>query len=658
MFRIFIKHHLNNLKKIKYKNYIKFFIIFICIFNHINNTNTYANFGDDDETIGVLGESNLSNHYYNLSNLYLTNYENISETGDPDSIAVRDKTYFSVAKSLHVEKKDLELMLIKNLSGKTKEKALQKFMSICSSNASVAERFRKCQKDLANRVQEEFNRQQFQEDMHEYALMSQAFANGTLQDTKGEFFDIIVDLNIIDLLLFGDKMNIPKTGSPFLRYDPFDDNASDSANIASENPNASASNSSSDNNVDSNSNSSAGNTENNTENNNGDQNNNNNDNSYNSDNMSDNMSDNTIIGYTDVNQEGFCVDPDGIVFENIKKHTVLGDTTGNKDIEFLTPHEVDNFTNPEDNSNSVNNTSVSASYGSVSDAVYPNDIQKIQLGNIVNPQIKYRGGVYPDISNISHKRKCKSDEDSFLNGRVCIKKICNEVLCITINLKTGISEKNKPLRKMDCVECHIDRGNEALSPFIGTLGQNRPNQHPMESNFLSAFGNLGKTLSKNIYLLPQRLPFLVYDENHPNKSKEELEEEQNIKQEENSEDKNKTEEKKEEEKSLEYKQNRALYNSLLVLSCAEQNTNFNAGEGDNSDIIEYCKKIDFENNQLENAQKRLNNKKNTQNQLRSDNYDKMLRPFLEQFTADMVVVNSYLQTINPANIKSKSKTCK
>ncbi len=671
--------------------------IFLSLFSGIVgvfcSSTGFAQFDNDnpsyeDDTVEIIGEVNLSQHYFVLNDLYLKTYEKISETGGGDSVTAKDKGYYAVAQSLNVEKKDVELMLLdtRALNNGLKEQALQKFTEICSSDQSIEEKFVRCQLYLLSRVRKEIERQQFQNDMHEYALMSQAFANGTLQDTHGEFFDIIVDLNIIDLLLFGDKMNIPKTGSPFLSYYPFapdsdsdsvnpidDDNIDNEENVIGAITDGEE--------VDTNSATTSGtNPASSTSIEGGDPfgelvgaSENNETLSSNRQNSFERQTDNRVIGSTTIEDGGFCVDPDGIVFRNITTHTVIGDETGDDDITFFTPYEISNFVNPDvyssgntvEEGNSMlnqygvdNNTAVSASYGAIANTVYPNNFSDIQRGNIINPEIKYRGGVYPDLSNISHKNKCEDDEDSFLRGRVCIKKICNEVLCIKINFKKGGKERDTPLRKMDCVECHIDRANEALSPFIGTLGQNTPNQHPMESNFLSAFENLGKNISTGIYLYPQRLPFLMYDQPHPNMNKEEqeaAEQEQADNQEQTADT---TEDTTEAVETPEYEKNKFLYNALIVNNCSEISTNFRRGEGNAVDIAEYCNTVEKENSYLAEAQKRLNEKKNIQNAVRSDNYDKMLKPFLQQFTSDMVTVNNYIQSIDPANIKSKAKTCK
>ncbi len=58
-----------------------------------------------------------------------------------------------------------------------------------------------------------------EKEMHDNTIASQAFMNGTLQDTGNKAYDLVVDLNIIDLLFFGDKMSVPTNGSPFLPKD-------------------------------------------------------------------------------------------------------------------------------------------------------------------------------------------------------------------------------------------------------------------------------------------------------------------------------------------------------------------------------------------------------------------------------------------------------
>ncbi len=677
------------LKKLIAYLYIPIFCIVFLFSYSVVLANTFTI--KDDTNTKLLNTNTIAEHYFTLEDLYKKTYQRLSEQSDSKSINVRDRAYFSVAQSLGVEKSDIKNMLFAEIPDfddkkKTnkKQQSLEVFQKICSNKGNTSQKFRQCQEDIKTRVENELKRQRFQEDMHTYALNNQAFINGTLQDTHGEYFDIIVDLNIIDLLLFGGKMNIPKTGSPFLKCNPFNgdtcygfntDDTNNKKNTTKDQNNsqlASAHSTETPPYTDTNNTNPTNTNTTYSESESGIKRTNGNEHSSTDPKIA------VITGRSETTQtttvtntNGFCVDPDGIIFQKIKRHTIVGNTaqSDNKSVTYYDPYSIDNFTNPNttsshsaNNENTANTTTSTSSYASIANVVYPNNFDDIQRGNFINPQIKYTGGVYPDLSKISHKRKCKDDEDSFLNGRVCIKKICNDVLCIKINLKKGLRDSNTPLQKVDCVECHIDRGNEALSPLVGTLGQNTPNQHPMESNFLSAFGNLGKTINKHIYLMPKRLPFLAYDQAHPNhdtpSNTPHKDPKKNPKTKADTPTKKETESESNDSLNKKYQYNRALYNALLINNCNEIGNNFTKHEGYSVHMAEYCRRIGSEKERIEQQLYTPKKKDTIQNSIRSDNFDKMLRPFLQQFTSDMLTVNNYLQIIDPGNIKAKAKQCK
>lgn len=83
-----------------------------------------------------------------------------------------------------------------------------------------------CKNKISNQISERKEQLLQEKSFHDYALSTQAFVNGTLQDTGGKTFDLVVDLNIVDLLLFGEKMTVPQNGSPFLPKNETGENAS------------------------------------------------------------------------------------------------------------------------------------------------------------------------------------------------------------------------------------------------------------------------------------------------------------------------------------------------------------------------------------------------------------------------------------------------
>jgi hypothetical protein len=561
----------------------------------------------------ITDKKDVSYHKISLEDIYLNSYKTISSEVHSNENKISKNAYTSVAKSLEISVLELKAMLLENPDKKQDycndqdeiACANSLLKDFCPNQDSLNFSFLNCQIQLSKRIKSEYSRYKFQEELHNYVLSSQAFTNGTLKDTGGNSFDIVVDLNIIDLIFFGDKMTIIKSGSPFLPID-----YSKRQKEKDEN-----------NNLDD--------TKNDNE-----QDNDNKEGSDESDNdiVNSEGSDTSSTGENNLTEtekeEGFCRDPEELFLSYSIETQIIGINNEKNKVKFT----------------DIKNQNLVSNY------------KDIQMGNIIPEQIKYTGGEYPDLSIYEkNKNKCNKEEKSYLQGLICIPEFCTDVVCVKIKIKTGYREV--ALRRLDCIECHIDRGNEALLPFIGTLGQNTPNSNPMESFFLAAMSNLFKGVSNTIYLKPKRLPFLVYDDSLTDQKKQK--EEELKKSEEKSEEKNETKD----ENSSQYYLNRELYNDMLLSNCPEIYENFIPGEGSTLDSLEYCNDISNEKKKL--AKQEFvgesyvsSTQRKAHLRSRSDTYKKVVEPFFWQLSMDMVAINKHLQDIDPQNIRETAKQCR
>lgn len=80
-----------------------------------------------------------------------------------------------------------------------------------------------CQKRLQSLYSEEYNRNFFEWRIQYDALAREAWMNGSLLDGS---FDLVVDLNVIDLILFGKEASVPSGPSPLWYDSDADSNAS------------------------------------------------------------------------------------------------------------------------------------------------------------------------------------------------------------------------------------------------------------------------------------------------------------------------------------------------------------------------------------------------------------------------------------------------
>lgn len=570
-------------------------------------------------TRGFAEPINIDNHRFTVKDLYMSAYQSL-DADIPDH-SLTQKTYYSVAQSMGVEVIDLERMLLEKPyegCGDTYgnqnndhiacvEDLIEPF---CPFPKGQRLWFVQCQSQLMDRLQEEYSRTRFQHIQHLSAKSTQAFTNGTLQDTGGrDSFDIIVDLNIIDLLLFGDKMTTPSSGSPFLPPLFVEDSAGQNLEQGNgiDNENSESGN------IDQNNNGSTTGDTNTTE-------NNNNSASNNTGNTEEN--ENTALG--------FCQDPHQSIFSSTVTMQI---------------HTVESGVNmQEGNMEHTAGTQYS----------------EFALGNFIPPQIQYSGGEYPDLgAYTANAPLCEDNEQSFFGGRVCIPEFCTDLICIKIKLKPGYREVHR-YATLDCVECHIERGFEFLSPFLGTIGANTPNSNSQEAYFLSAFANLFTSVIPRVTLKPKRLPFLVYDKSLADQkiTKEKI---KNGDQENNEVNENTSVDKINE---VLFHANQKLYDELIE-GCPEFYTLFPRQSGENIDRTEYCllaqgQRTVLSQKQYDTTQDAVfsesnNAKKNTQ---RSVNYHDVIQPFFSQMSDGMVVINEHLQDINPSDIQENGLHCK
>lgn len=547
-------------------------------------------------------EITIDDHTLVVQDLYINTYESFD---DRNVESLMGNAFFAVAESMNTSTEDLERMLLEKsdleFCKKDSVSCVEDLMEkACPIPKGQNLWFIECQKALVNRLQDEYSRQEFQEFEHIREKASQAFINGTLQDTGGRnSFDIIVDLNIIDTILFGDNMTTPSNGSPFLPsiFDASGENFSDGNNDGN----------------DQNEGSDTTNVE--------DENDGSDD-----DSLNDEESEDTEEVTEEVH--GFCLDPGAVFFTStVTKNTYTVD---------------DGFNSHESLRNNKGEGYTSAS-----------------LGNIIVDQIKYSGGTYPDLSSFGgNDNGCEEGEKSFFQGRLCIPEFCNDIICIKINLKTGRSEDTAVY--LDCVECHILRGIEFLSPFIGTIGQNTPNSNPQEAYFLAAFANMFKNVTSQITLKPKKLPFMVYDDSLADQHKQDQSAGSDVQPEETV---DKLSDEDVDEKI--FNANERLYHEMIA-NCPEMNTVFEPNTGFALFHSSYCVEADAQRDVLakkyygyteEQSSSFSESARTEQNNQRTEGFHNVVQPFFMQMSAGMVTINAHLQDIDPAIILKNAQHC-
>ncbi len=599
-----------------------------------------------------------------MDDLYINTYKNLSSV-DPDKIQEKtlkqmSKKFSNAESGIKISPEDIQEVLNGNLTNrKNCFKDLKNTPNVSPSEVCISPLVRKyctgnnpnnfsgyiaCQKKLRETYTQQLQYNAFAKEMETYTRAHQAFTNGTLKDTGNQKFDIIIDLNILDVLLFGDKFTAPHNASPFFPHKTIAQTLQDIEDNNSENSNNSGNNTSE----------TSGNSgeTNNTENQENSENNTNsgaNNSSENSENNT-NTSENSHSG--NINTSEFCIDPEVLIFSD-------SNTSEN---------------NSSENSGNTENTPENSSENSDNQANENPEIslsnEEMQNGNYFSgPEYEQGGDEYPDVDAIEElerergfRKDCSENERPLFGGRMCVPSFCTEIFCVRVVIKEGHKQTN--LRPLDCVECHIDKGNEALTPLMSTLGQNTPHTNPMEPNFMGAFAAFGHGFSGiKVYTQPKKLPFLVYDQGDSltDQRKEKAKAEENSENSGNqSEKKNKESDKKNDEKSDEERLKKLITKNTELFQLITLNCNVTGNYGDNlSNKKEVC--IKDKQERQEKYDKKYASEYNIEavkNASKSESYKRVVEPFFYGFSEDMRQINFELQKIDEEAIKKAKQQCK
>ncbi|MBI5414494.1 hypothetical protein HZA38_03180 [Candidatus Peregrinibacteria bacterium] len=354
------------------------------------------------------------------------------------------------------------------------------------------------------------------------------WTNGTLIDGS---FDIIVDLNVIDVILFGPRAKAPQPRLPGSIIDGNETKLVDPLVQPFPPPDGPGSGD----NRDGNGGGNNGNENNGDGNDNGsdDGNNNENDGSDNNDNDTTNPPDTTDDQNTfpDENSNtqngeyGMCKDPDALYFG--------GDNTSSSNTP--TPKEKTDDTSSQENTNTENGEKKDEKK-SDENTQKKNDSQNGETRknsggakNVSDPQKElpdlsggnddFDRGTYPDLDGIDSGGGCAGDEVDLFYGLLCIPKFCKDLICVNMYLTTkpafSLAEQETPA----CIECIIERGYEILESMADVV--EAPKSASTVGYSLSSFLSITKNLGIEFYLLPRALPFLNYnDPSKENSSKE------------------------------------------------------------------------------------------------------------------------------------------
>lgn len=255
------------------------------------------------------------------------------------------------------------------------------------------------------------------------ALASERWANGTLSDSS---FDIIVDLNIIDVILFGPEATLPAARLPdgFLQgpynsrpytepLDPLRDPGASPASSDSTNPDPE-------------------------------------DPAQNEDPSSDDPDD--PAGPVRL----MCMDPDALYLES--------------------PNHEGQNDDDENNSSGDENTNVSAGL--------PQPVPDFSQEENDDTY-----GAYPTLDNIEATQTCTEEETPLFNGMFCVPQFCEDLICIFIETKPGKAFSLAPQETLACISCIVNKGYEILHTLYGVVEapQDAQNTKWNFRNILSAF---------------------------------------------------------------------------------------------------------------------------------------------------------------------------
>ena len=659
--------------------FFAFFLGYIFCSLFFSGTSVFA---EDEDVESLDSDSEYADLIVQMDDLYMNNYEKLSFEGEDE---IESKTLDDLSAALSKDGVTISAENVKAVMNgdlKSEEDCFENFVEdseysgsqMCFSplvqkyctgtDPNNFDGYVECQQNIQNFYREKLEENVFGKRMETYARSHQAFLNGTLKDTNDTKFDIIIDLNILDVILFGDKFTAPANSSPFFPHksiaevfqtleDKKDANQS-AGNTSTENSGTSESETTEPSDDDENSESAeAGETpsgENSTE---------ESSNPGNSGNTDENDENTTN---ENINLDAFCIDPDVLVFSgNSRTHT--GDTENSGNTSGNSNEGGENEEGDEDQ-----NTDSGETGGlNISD-------EEMQNGNYFDEEETARGGEYPDLSGIEqlerdrgYRKDCGERERPLFGGRMCVPEFCTEVFCVRVIVKEGHKQTN--LRPLDCVECHIDKGNEALTPLVSTLGQNTPHTNPMEPNFMGAFATFGGAFSGvKVYTQPKKLPFLVYDEGDSltdqKKEKEKLAQAKSAPEKSGAESENKEDssaEKTDSEQSGDATREARLQKlieknqkilDIMTYDCSSETEDYG---NDAQKKAAFCARNTSEMKAAEASGQTTESVRNAEKGVA---YSRVVTPWIDQFTEDMRQINLELEKIDPTNITRAGQQCK
>lgn len=154
----------------------------------------------------IFAEATIQDHTIDFETLYDSMKTNLENEQD-----INELSQEYVGKSMGISKSQIQ-EIIKEDPLKCGNSCL--LSRYCQKEANLSTII-ECKSNIQYEIQKRKTQLEIEQKIHNQSLASQAFMNGTLQDTQNKAYDLVVDFNIIDLLLFGEKASVPSSSSPF-----------------------------------------------------------------------------------------------------------------------------------------------------------------------------------------------------------------------------------------------------------------------------------------------------------------------------------------------------------------------------------------------------------------------------------------------------------
>ena len=609
----------------------------------------------------------------NMDDLYITNYEKVSVEGSDEVVekTLKDMSELLSAGEGTISEEEVKAILggevanqkscVSKFEGDSEHSGtemcltplVRKYCNLETPNNFDG--YVECQKKMRKIYSDRLKKNVLAKRLEKSTRTSQAFLNGTLKDTNNQKFDIIIDFNILDVILFGDKFTAPQNSSPFFPHPSIVQlfqNEEDRRNNEAENTGSGNTQDAGENTTGNAENSDSSEHNQPEENSSGSRNTPENSSSVSSE-TGNNASSSENNNSGNVNLSGFCIDPDVLIFSG----------NGGSDSGNISGGENTNTDSGTQNTDENSNTNTNEDSENSSSFVSSLSQEEMQNGSYFSAADRENTDSYPDIEALKKEERkrgfrkdCSEKERPLFGGRMCVPDFCTEVFCVRVFVTEGHKQTN--LRPLDCVECHIDKGNEALTPLVSVLGQNTPHTNPMEPNFMGAFATFGGTFTGvKVYTQAKKLPFLIYDQgdsltDQKNKKKKAAEKKSKTP-EENAKSEGEEQSKEEEERLAKFVDNNTKLYEFMTYNCS--NLPENIGEN-MSDKAEFCARYTKEMTQkhTDDAQKELNSVYNKQ---KSNGYKTVVEPWFYQFSEDMRQINMELEKIDSEAIKQAAHQC-